>query len=173
MARTFKLLTIDQLDEVMEIINDAIELLSHLSLQWQQGYPNAEVMARDLKNNWVYGLYDGDALVVISSLVPGFNPDYAVIEKGNWTYPTGDNDATIHRIAVKAGYHGKKYGIDMVKFMIEESRRRGYKSLKADTHITNIAMQQLCLKNGFEFKGIIYIQRDEEDNSRLAYEIVL
>lgn len=173
MARTFKLLTINELDDVMVIINDAIELLSHLSLQWQQGYPNATVMARDLRNDWVYGLFEDDKLVAISSLVPGLNVDYVKIDGEGWAYPTGENDATIHRIAVKAGYHGKKYGIDMVKFMIEESRRRGYSSLKADTHITNIAMQQLCLQNGFTYRGIIYIQRDEEDNSRLAYEIVL
>ncbi len=173
MGRTYRLLTPNQLDDVMVIINDAIELLSHLSLQWQQGYPNAEVMLSDLKDSYVYGLYEDDELIAIASLVPGINVDYKKIDGGGWTYKTGENDATIHRIAVKTGYHGKKYGISMVKFLIEESKRRGYSSLKADTHRTNIAMQQLCLRNGFNYRGVVYVQRDEEDNSRLAYELVL
>lgn len=173
MARTYKLLTPNQLDDVMVIINDAIELLSHLSLQWQQGYPNREVMLDDLKNGFVYGLYDADELIAIASLVPGRNIDYAKIDGEGWTFKTGENDATIHRIAVKTGYHGKKYGISMVKYLIDECKSRGYSSLKADTHKTNIAMQQLCLQNGFTYRGIVYVQRDEEDNSRLAYELVL
>ena len=45
-----KLVHIDELDSVMEIINDAKELLKKYSLQWQQGYPNTLTLKNDILN---------------------------------------------------------------------------------------------------------------------------
>ena len=167
-----KLLTLENLDDSYEIILDAKRLLSKLSLQWQQGYPYKETIKKDIEDNNLYGCFDNGKLIGIVALVLGNNPDYEFIE-GKWEIPTGKDDATIHRIAVKDGYHGKNIGDLLMKSMIEEAKKKGVKSIKADTHITNKAMQKLCLNAGMEYKGIIYLVRKEVDNSRLAYEIVL
>lgn len=171
--QNIRLIDKSEIDSVMEIINDAKKLLSKDSLQWQQGYPNEKRMLEDISQSWLYGLYEDNYLIGIVSLVPGLNVDYVKIFNGNWTFKTGDNDSTIHRIAVRDGYHKLGIGYKLVDFCVEESRRRGYSSVKSDTHTKNIAMQTLLLKCGFKHTGLIYIQRDEEDNSRLAYEIVL
>ena len=34
-------------------------------------------------------------------------------------------------------------------------------------------MQKISLNTGFSYKGIIYLKRDEVDNSRLAYELIV
>ena len=49
-----KLISIEELPFVMEIINDAKKLLSKDSLQWQQGYPNETTMTNDINNSYLY-----------------------------------------------------------------------------------------------------------------------
>lgn len=168
----YRLLTLNDLDDAFGIILDAKKLLSKLSLQWQQGYPYKVTIEKDILNKDLYGVFDNGLLIGIVALVKGFNPDYETIE-GSWEIKTGDNDATIHRIAVKEGYHGKHIGDLLMKLAIKIAKESGIKSVKADTHVTNKAMQKLCLNAGMSYKGIIYLVRKEEDNSRLAYEIVL
>ena len=169
----FRKVQLDELSSVMEIINDAKRLLSKDSLQWQQGYPNEKTMQIDIENGDLYAIYEDNYMIGIVALVPGVNVDYILIEGKGWKYKSGRKDATIHRIAVREGYHKRHLGRALVRYCADISRSRGYKSIKADTHIKNIAMQQVLLKEGFEHKGTIYIQRDEEDNGRLAYELVL
>lgn len=165
-------MTLEELDEAFEIILDAKELLSKLSLQWQQGYPYLETIKKDIENKELYGCYKDDYLIGIIALVKGFNPDYKTIE-GRWELETGNDDMTIHRIAVRKEYHNQHIGDLMMNFAKTYAKENNIKSIKADTHTTNKAMQKLCLNAGMSYRGIIYLVRDEIDNSRLAYEIVL
>ena len=167
-----KIVHLSELDDVMTIIDDAKRLLKKDSLQWQQGYPNYETLRKDILNNNCFGYYRDNILLGIIVLVKGFNPDYEKIE-GNWDILTGFNDMTIHRIAVKEGYHHQKIGDKLMKYSIEYARNNNISSIKTDTHIKNIPMQKLALNNGFIYKGIIYLVRPEVDNGRLAYELLV
>ena len=51
-----KLVKLEELDKVMEIINDAKSFLKEQSQQWQQGYPNEVSMKRDIDNHWLFGV---------------------------------------------------------------------------------------------------------------------
>lgn len=167
-----KLLDIDYLNEAYNIILDAKKLLSTMSLQWQQGYPYKETIKKDILDNNLFGYFEDEKLLGIIALVKGFNPDYETIE-GSWGIPTNDNDLTVHRIAVKEGYHNKGIGYRMMEYAVKYAKENHLTSVKADTHQTNIAMQKLCLHTGFTYRGIIYLVRPEQDNSRFAYELVL
>ena len=82
-------------------------------------------------------------------------------------------DLVIHRIAVRNNYHNKKIGDQLIKFAIDYAKRKRIHSIKVDTHKKNIAMQKILLDNNFSFRGIIYLKREEDDNQRLAYELVI
>ena len=168
-----KLITIEELPLVMEIIMDAKNLLKKDSLQWQQGYPNDETMRIDISNNYLYGYYIDNHLVGIVSLVPGIDINYLDIYEGSWISYPSNKDLNIHRIAIKEGYHKKKIGESLLYFAIEYAKNNGFFSIKLDTHVKNIAMQKISLNTGFTYRGIIYLKRDEVDNSRLAYELVI
>ena len=166
-----KVVTIDELSLVMEIINDAKRLLSKDSLQWQQGYPNEDTMTNDISNSYLYGYYIDNYLVGIISLVPGIDINYLEIEEGSWINYPSNKDLNIHRIAIREGYHKMKIGEKLLSFAIEFAKNNGFFSIKLDTHVKNIAMQKISLKTGFTYRGVIYLKRDELDNSRLAYEL--
>ena len=166
-----KVVTIDELSLVMEIINDAKRLLSKDSLQWQQGYPNEDTMTNDISNSYLYGYYIDNYLVGIISLVPGIDINYLEIEEGSWINYPSNKDLNIHRSAIREDYHKMKIGEKLLSFAIEFAKNNGFFSIKLDTHVKNIAMQKISLKTGFTYRGVIYLKRDELDNSRLAYEL--
>ena len=74
---------------------------------------------------------------------------------------------------MRNNYHNKKIGDQLIKFAIDYAKRKRIHSIKVDTHKKNIAMQKILLDNNFSFRGIIYLKREEEDNQRLAYELVI
>lgn len=168
-----KLIELDEIVLVMEIINDAKKLLKNYSLQWQQGYPNEETMINDINNSHLYGYYIDNYLVGIVSLVPGIDKNYLEIEDGSWIQYPSSTDLNIHRIAIRNGYHKQKIGESLLKYSIKYAKNNGYSSIKLDTHRVNIAMQKISLNTGFTYRGIIYLKRDEIDNSRLAYELIV
>lgn len=170
---SIKQVSINELPLVMEIINDAKDLLKKDSLQWQQGYPNIDTMRKDIENNYLYGYYIDSFLVGVVSLVPGIDPNYLEIENGSWEIYPSEKDLNIHRIAIRKEFHKNKIGEQLLLFAIEFAKENSFNSIKLDTHIKNIAMQKISLNTSFKYKGTIYLKRDEIDNSRLAYELVL
>ena len=60
-----------------------------------------------------------------------------------------------------------------MKFAITKAKKLNCISIKVDTHKVNYPMQHICLSNGFVYRGIITLKRDEIDPTRLAYELTL
>lgn len=170
-CKEIKLVSVEEISSVMEIINDAKALLGKVSLQWQQGYPNEDTMKNDINNSYLYGYYIENFLVGIVSLVPGAEINYLEIEEGSWINYPSETDLNIHRIAIRDGYHKQKIGESLLNFAINFAKKNCYTSIKLDTHRVNIAMQKISINTGFKYRGIIYLKRDEVDNSRLAYEL--
>ena len=168
-----KLVDIKDLTFVMEIINDAKELLKKDSLQWQQGYPNKLTMKNDIYNFNLYGYYVDNYLVGIIALIPGIDTNYLQIEQGSWQKLPSSKDLNIHRIAVKKEFYKQKIGEKLLNFAINYAKNNQFESVKLDTHRKNIAMQKISLNTGFSYRGIIYLKKDEVDNSRLAYELIV
>ena len=86
-------------------------------------------------------------------------PTYRVIEDGAWL----DDSAygVIHRLAGDGSVHG------IGRFCIEWAFRQcGH--LRIDTHGDNLVMQNLLVKSGFTYCGIIHVTND--NYPRLAYE---
>lgn len=86
-------------------------------------------------------------------------PTYQHIEQGEWL----DNGAygVVHRIAGDGSVKG--IGTFCLNWAY---RQRGH--LRIDTHGDNKVMQNLLVKLGFQYRGIIYVEEDH--NPRLAYE---
>lgn len=164
---------LDEINEVMEIIQDAKTLLSKDSLQWQQGYPNINTMKEDIQNGDLFGAYLDSLLVGVVALVKGLNINYTEIYDGAWIMPTSSSDLVIHRIAVRSNYHHLGIGKAFMDFAESYAKECKLTSIKVDTHEKNKIMQALCINNGYKYCGIIYLKRDEVDNSRLAYEKII
>ncbi|MBC8883826.1 GNAT family N-acetyltransferase [Flavobacterium piscinae] len=137
------------------------------SNQWQDGYPNPEIIQQDIEKGIGYVLTDGETIVGYSAVLINDEPEYDNLQ-GKWL-TTGDF-VVFHRVAIAEGYTGqkiclKKSLILLFAFALENNIR----SLKADTNHDNFAMMNIFEKAGFVFCGIVHFR----GSPRRAYEKVL
>ena len=166
-----QLSTIENIPAIMEIINDAKELLASLKIdQWQNGYPNSEQVEQDiLKGESYVVINDENQVIATSMFTTNPEPTYKVID-GNWIIDESKIYGVIHRMAIKKEF--RKFGL--ATFMFHEFHlqllEKNIKSLKIDTHEENIGMQSLIKKLGYKYCGVIYTSYNAK---RLAFEKVV
>ena len=145
------------LSNIMGIINEAKDFLKQSgSSQWQGTYPDEDTILTDIKNK--------SALVWIE-------PTYQKIN-GEWKN-TNDDYVTFHRLAISSKYRGMHLANFMFSDLISIMVNQGIKNFRIDTSRKNQIMQHLALNHNFIERGIIMVDEDPEDPSRLAYELNL
>lgn len=164
---------------IMEIINQAKEKLAKAGIdQWQDGYPNKDVIRRDIELEQAY-VWDVRDKVETPSSLNGIiayvtlsfwpDPDYRVIKNGAWL-TSGDAYAVAHRLAVAADFRGEGYAGQVLRRVSDLAKEEGMISLRMDTHQANKSMQRTLENMGFSACGLIYVRETEP---RLAYEKLL
>ena len=165
----FKKAKIEELDQIMRIIRKAQEQFRKDGIdQWQDNYPNEEIIGADIERGESYILLkDGE---VIGTVYLSFEEesDYDKIYEGAWI--SQEPYAVIHRLAVDLERKGQGLASVIMEEAVKMSQERGFKSIKVDTHRENKAMQRLLLKNGFQNCGLIYLKDGAE---RLAFEKII
>ena len=169
----FRKSTFNDIDEMMSIVNDAKSLLKNQNIdQWQSGYPNRPLLEQDVYDGIGYVLCDDSKILGMCAITFGADESYAEIS-GDWK-TNGDNYAVVHRMAVAKDSHGRGLGVTIYKEAEKLACAQQMKSIRADTHQENIAMQKTMFKSGFEPCGIIHIKGGEENgHPRLAMEKIL
>jgi len=156
-------------DSIMKIIKQAQDYFKEKWInQWQNNYPNVEVISNDVAEKNSYVLLQNKE--VVATAVVSFNGErtYESIYEGEWI--SNKEYAVVHRIAVDNNHKGLGLSSQIIKNVEELCIEKGVSSIKVDTHERNLSMQKLLRKNKFEYCGIIYL----EDNSpRIAFEKIL
>lgn len=165
----------EDIPAIMEIISEAQNYFSRKGIQqWQNGYPNPEVISNDIRKGNSYVLVEetpesdreGKILATVMISFDG-EPTYAQID-GQWL--TDGRYAVIHRLAVRPELKGRNIAGWVIGQAQQMCAGRNYPSIRIDTHAENHSMQQVAVKNGFQYCGIIIVA---DGSPRLAYEKVL
>ena len=152
---------IEDLDQSNQIITDAINRLKQNKInQWQNGYPNINIIKDDIDNGHAYGLYDGKELVAYAAVVSGLDPFYTDISAGDWH--SNQEYITIHRLAISSSYLNLGMGSLFLKLIELEFNHY----MRVDTGLDNIAMQKLLSKAGFSYCGTVQVA----DGLRMAFD---
>lgn len=160
----------EDIDGIMEIIRQAQSYLRGKGVdQWQNNYPNAEIISEDIANNYGYVLVDGDIIAATVSVSFDGEKTYETIYDGEWLTTNGEF-AVVHRIALHNNYKGSGISSEFIKNIEKLCLDKDVHSIKIDTHEENLSMQNLLKKNDFKYCGIIYL---EDGNKRVAFEKVL
>lgn len=159
----------EDVNRVMEIIKQAQEYLKESNIdQWQNGYPNLQIIKEDIKNGWSYVLLKDNDIVATAAISFDKEATYEQIYDGKWL--SNDDYAVIHRIAVDRNLKGLGLGAEIMKEAEKLMLARGVHSIKIDTHEHNISMQKLLKKNGFQYCGVIFL---EDHSKRVAFEKII
>ncbi|MDR3598635.1 GNAT family N-acetyltransferase [Clostridium sp.] len=157
------------IDGIMKIIRQAQVYFKEKGInQWQNDYPNADVIGDDIAKGYSYILTKDDNIVGTAAVSFDGEKTYDNIYEGKWI--SYNEYAVLHRIAVDNNYKGLGLSSQIVKNIEEFCIRKGVNSIKMDTHEENISMQKLLSKNGFEYCGIIYL---EDNSKRIAFEKII
>ncbi len=162
---------ISDMSEVMAIFDEARETIAALGIdQWQNGYPNREVILEDIEKGRSYTVYDGKVLGTFAIILDS-EPTYDKILDGHWL--TGDNYQdymAIHRVAISVASRGKGISTQIINFAQDLAKANNRSSLRIDTHEGNVVMRRMLEKHGFVYCGIIFLESGE---SRVAYEKII
>ena len=153
--------------QIWQILKDAIKRRKEDgSNQWQDGYPNMEVVKSDIEKKIGFVFTQNDTIIGYSAVIINDEPDYVNIE-GKWL---SDQDFIVyHRVAISEEFLAKGMAKKMMKLIEQYALSKNIYSLKADTNHDNIPMMKIFEKLGYSFCGIVYIRQ----SPRRAYEKVL
>ena len=156
----------EDINNIIQIIDEAKEALKEQGIdQWQNGYPNADVIRNDILNNHSYVFIKNNEIVATSAVSFDGEKTYDKIYDGNWI--SNDEFAVIHRIAISNKYKGTGIASEIIKMIEAICLDKNVHSIKVDTHEFNMPMQKLLKKNDFKYCGVIYL---EDKSKRVAFE---
>lgn len=165
----------EDIPEIKNIIHGAIEFLHEQGIdQWQKGYPSDGDLETDVKNGIGYVLIFDDQIAGFAALHQGLDINYLNIHDGEWINGVEGRYTAIHRIAVSPNFRGQRLSQEMMSGLITISGILGYRDVRIDTHPENMAMQHVITSNGFEKRGVIYMQENgHEETPRYAYQFII
>lgn len=158
------------IDAVMPVISSAQKYLADQEIdQWQDDFPNRDVIMHDIVSAEAYVLTDGKDIAGYFVLYAPPEPVYEALENGSWLYK-GDNYSAMHRVAISENYRGQGLAHIIYNKCEERSVELGYDSLRVDTHPDNKIMRHMAESHGFMECGIVFYPGNLK---RIAFEKVL
>lgn len=158
-----------EVDDIMNIIKQAQVYFKEQKIdQWQDGYPNIEMIRKDIADENSYILLKDNKIIATAVVSFDREKDYECIYKGKWI--SDDEYVVIHRLAVNNSYKGLGLSSQIIKSIEQLCLNKGIQSIKIDTQEENISMQTLLEKNKFKYCGVIYL---EDGSKRIAFEKTL
>ncbi len=156
------------ISQIMQLIKYAQKFFYDSNInQWQNNYPNENIIQNDIDNKESYVVCDGLGKIVATAMISfAAEPTYKVI-KGKWISNDYDKYAVVHRIAVDPTHKGKRISGFILQKVMEMLPKENAVSIRIDTHRENTSMQKVIERMNFKYCGIIYVDDEQE---RLAYE---
>ena len=152
----------NEVEAIMQVIEEAKKCLADAgSDQWQNGYPNADVIIEDIISGQAYVAMEEGALLAYAAVTKNPEAAYEAIYEGSWQ--DGESEYLVfHRIAVAADAQGQGLAQTFLEGLMEGF---DYLDFRSDTHAENRAMQHIFEKLGFKQVGKVPV-----DGERLAYQ---
>ena len=147
----FRKANASEVPQIWEIIQQAIvRRKNDGSQQWQDGYPNENVIKQDITKGIGYVLIDDNIVAGYAAILFNDEPAYEQL-KGTWL--TNVDFAVVHRVAISDDYLGK--GLAQKIFLFTEDLAKGNNifSIKVDTNFDNIPMLKILEKLGYTYCG--------------------
>ena len=152
MNYTFKKAKNSEISQIWKILQQAIKRRKEDgSNQWQDGYPNLEVIKKDIVNGIGYVLSEEETIVGYSAVLINDEPAYDGID-GKWL--TNDDFVVFHRVAISDSHLGIGLAKKMMQFIDEFALKNKIYSIKADTNFDNMAMRHIFEKSGLKIYDV-------------------
>ena len=168
---------------LMEIFSEARRTIAALGIdQWQNGYPNEEVITDDIERGYSYcaeikGENVEEKICATFALIDDGEIYYDFIKDGDWQNDSGlsviGKNVTylaIHRVAISVFCRGTGMSTRIIEFATDFVKKHNKNSLRIDTHKGNVVMRRMLEKHGFVHCGTVFL---DNGDPRVAYEKII
>ena len=160
----FRKAVITEVERIWQILQQAIERRrKDGSNQWQDGYPNPDVVKNDIFKGVGYVLEMEKVIIGYCAILINDEPEYERII-GKWL--SNEDFIVYHRVAISDEFIGKGMATYLLKEIENLATTNNIKSIKADTNFDNSAMLSLFKKLGYTYCGEVFFR----GSPRKAYE---
>ena len=150
--------TIGDVKVIMAIIKDAIiDMESQGIFQWDNIYPNEDVISTDIYEENLYVYFDENIIKGFIVLNEFQDKEYEMVK---WKYDTVRN-LIIHRLCIDPKYKGMGIATEFIKYAEIFGKRNKYQSIRLDSFINNSNACKLYAKNGYKQRGIVNFRKGE------------
>ena len=146
--------TDEDIAAIMALVGRSVPLMRAAgNLQWDDGYPNAEVFAEDvrLQQLWVAEL-EGQ-VAGVAAITTEQSPEYADV---GWDLK--EPAVVVHRLVVDPEFRGRGVAEQLMRQAEVVATGWGIRVLRVDTNTRNLATQGLLPKLGYTLAGEIGLE---------------
>jgi ribosomal protein S18 acetylase RimI-like enzyme len=144
----------EDLPALMTLLRRVVPLMiASGNLQWDEGYPNEEVLGRDIRLGQLWAAEIEEAIAGVAAITMDQEPDYAQV---GWDIH--EPAIVVHRLAVDPAFRGSGVARALMQKAEEVAVERGLVALRVDTNTQNQATQRLFPQLGYELAGEIGLQ---------------
>jgi GNAT superfamily N-acetyltransferase len=126
----------------------------HGIYQWDEIYPNEEIITKDVDSRSLYVLEQSGLCIAAVSLNQEQDEAYQQV---HWL--GAEPVLVVHRLCVDPAYQGNGIGSGLMDFAEENAKQNAYVSIRLDTYTGNPRAVRLYERRGYRKAGQIYFPR--------------
>ncbi len=162
--QSFRLASIEDINYINSMF-DAAKAKGKIddTSDWDEDYPNKEIISEDIKNKGLYVLEDQDKIIASISIV---EDEPEEIKDLGWERV---RSCFLVRLCVAPEYQGEGIGEKMMKSISIVAKEKGYKATHHLAAEVNKAANRLYKRMGYKDLGVVHAY----DTDFVAYEKLL
>lgn len=145
-------------DELLMLVRYCVAAMRGAGIeQWDEVYPNAETIARDIGADTLDLLCEGDEIVACITVDQNMDPLWQGMD---WTVESEPASA-VHRLMVHPSRQGRGYAKLLMQHAETVARQQGCRSLRLDTFLLNPTAMRLYPSLGYRRTGTAMMRKGE------------
>ena len=132
--------------DIMDLIKSSINKMeSHGIYQWNEYYPNFDIIVDDIESSSMYVLKEGNSLLGIITINEDQSPEYGNLD---WI-SHGGKVLVVHRLAVQPKNQRLGIGKRLMDFAENYAKGKRYTSIRLDAYSGNHGALRLYEQRGY------------------------
>lgn len=141
---------IADLPVVLTLFQEAIDYMNNNNIpQWDEYYPNEEVLKEDIQKNELYIVKLEEIIVSVFVINSDYDSDY---KYGNWTYK-GKSYVILHRLCVNVKYQNQGIGTKTLSLIEKVLKDNNIKAIRLDAFSKNPYALRMYENNDYKRVG--------------------
>lgn len=146
----FSLAKIEDVDEIILLFENAIDNMNRQSIfQWDEVYPNREVILADIESRTMYVGRCGEKIASVFVIDQYCDDEY---KGGNWQYKDLSY-RIVHRLCVNPDFQNKGIGTYTMNYIEKLVKQMGVQAIRLDCFTQNLYAISMYKKLGYNIVG--------------------